>query len=150
MLWKFRKRFISILQKCLTLSNSPSTLIRLSHPFISYGAFTLAQFRRRFCNKLACLEMKKNILSKTCKLNAKSRAKFANVSAPLSRVEDFFLKMSFLECVCVCVIARVKSSPERFKAYALFKCLNMWLQGDFKQISYICKILRQLSFVPFP
>jgi hypothetical protein len=46
------------------------------------GAFTLAQFRGRFRTKLACLVMKKKFFSKTCKLNAKSRAKFANVNAP--------------------------------------------------------------------
>ena len=47
------------------------------------GAFTLAQFRGQFCTKLAHLVMKKNFFSKTCKLNVKSRAKFANVNAPL-------------------------------------------------------------------
>jgi hypothetical protein len=47
------------------------------------GAFTLARFHAQFRTKLARLVMKKNIFcSKTCKLNAKSRAKFANVNAP--------------------------------------------------------------------
>jgi hypothetical protein len=43
------------------------------------GAFTLA----RFSTKLARLLMKKKyFFSKTCKLNAKSHAKFTNVNAP--------------------------------------------------------------------
>ncbi len=46
------------------------------------GAFTLARFCGQFCTKLAHLVMKKTFFSKMCKLNAKSRAKFANVNAP--------------------------------------------------------------------
>ncbi len=50
----------------------------------SKGAFTLAQYRALFRTKLACLVMKKIIfVSKMCKLNAKLRAKIANVNAPL-------------------------------------------------------------------
>jgi hypothetical protein len=46
----------------------------------------LAQFQGRFRTKLAHLEMKtKKIFSKMCKLNAKSRAKFDNVNAPLMK-----------------------------------------------------------------
>ena len=53
----------------------------------SKGAFTLAQFRGRFRTKLAHLEMKKYIFfSKTCKLTAKSRAKFVSVNYPLVRL----------------------------------------------------------------
>ncbi len=47
------------------------------------GSFTLARFRRRFRTKLARLVMKtKKICNKTCQLNAKLHAKFANVNAP--------------------------------------------------------------------
>jgi hypothetical protein len=46
------------------------------------GAFTLARFHGRFRTKLAHLAMKNTFFSKTCKLNAKSYAKFANVNAP--------------------------------------------------------------------
>ncbi len=47
------------------------------------GAFILARYRARFCTKLARLVMKKIIfVSKMCKLNAKLRAKIANVNAP--------------------------------------------------------------------
>ncbi len=49
------------------------------------GAFTLAQFHGQFCTKLAHLVIKtKMFFSKTCKLNVKSHAKFANVNAPLN------------------------------------------------------------------
>jgi hypothetical protein len=47
------------------------------------GAFTLARYRVQFRTKLAHLVIKKIIfVSKTCKLNAKLRAKIANVNAP--------------------------------------------------------------------
>ncbi len=52
--------------------------------------FTLARYRSQFRTKLARLVMKKIIfVSKTCKLNAKSRAKIANVKAP----SDFMDKL---------------------------------------------------------
>ncbi len=49
---------------------------------LNKGVFTLARFCGRFRTKLAHLVMKKNFKEKTCKLNAKSRAKFASVNAP--------------------------------------------------------------------
>ena len=52
---------------------------------LNKGVFTLAQFHGRFRTKLAHLVMKRNFLIKMCKLNAKSRAKFANVNAPLGK-----------------------------------------------------------------
>ena len=50
---------------------------------VSKGAFTLGRFCAQFHTKLARLLMKKKyFFSKMCKLNAKSRAKIANVNAP--------------------------------------------------------------------
>jgi hypothetical protein len=42
----------------------------------------MAQFCGRFCTKLAHLVMIRIFFCKMCKLNVKSRAKFANVNAP--------------------------------------------------------------------
>ncbi len=71
------------MESCIGMFTPENNLANARNRTVHKGAFTLVRFRARFCTKFACLVMKKKIFCKTCKLNPKSRAKIANVNAPL-------------------------------------------------------------------
>jgi hypothetical protein len=75
--WKPMK--VDWLETCGSGGTMPLTVLPTN---FTKGAFTLARFRGWFCTKFARLVMKKYFFSKMYKLNAKSRANFANVNAP--------------------------------------------------------------------